>query len=117
MLMTILALFLALSDSALVWERRARGKRCHFSQLGSPPFNCSSPSLFLAVPNIFFFLLIILSSDQFDFDLYDENANEDSVYDRMQSLCARFHKRTTINGLRERKAPAPLVMRLCDLLN
>ncbi|WKX96464.1 hypothetical protein Q1695_012701 [Nippostrongylus brasiliensis] len=52
--------------------------------------------------------------DPFEFDLYEEPASESDAFDRMATLCARLHKRTSFP--RDRKA-APLVFRLCDMLN
>ncbi|KAK6734278.1 hypothetical protein RB195_017826 [Necator americanus] len=54
--------------------------------------------------------------DPFEFDLYDEPASvSDEAFNRMATLCARLQKRAPYAS-RDRKA-APLVFRLCDMLN
>ncbi|VDO18599.1 unnamed protein product [Heligmosomoides polygyrus] len=53
--------------------------------------------------------------DPFEFDLYEEPSNDSNdAYNRMMMLCARLQKRTSFS--RDRKA-APLLFRLCDMLN
>ncbi|ETN74665.1 hypothetical protein NECAME_12821 [Necator americanus] len=55
-------------------------------------------------------------ADPFEFDLYDEPASvSDEAFNRMATLCARLQKRAPYAS-RDRKA-APLVFRLCDMLN
>ncbi|EYB86320.1 hypothetical protein Y032_0281g1249 [Ancylostoma ceylanicum] len=54
--------------------------------------------------------------DPFEFDLYEEPASDsDDAFSRMATLCARLQKRAP-HSSRDRKA-APLVFRLCDMLN
>ncbi|KAJ1351381.1 hypothetical protein KIN20_007372 [Parelaphostrongylus tenuis] len=48
--------------------------------------------------------------DPFEFDLYDEPLEDsEDAFNRMESLCARLHKRNSLQA-------SPLLYRLCSLL-